>query len=467
MTSTTIGSDASGTPACKAPEPPLTLRIASALFEIEASEPTRTSRRVLKVVSVLVFVLLVWSCFAKLDIVAVAHGRLVPQTYVKIVQPAEAGIIREILVDEGDAVERGQVLVRLDPTVNAADSVATRRELSIERLQLRRIEAELAGEAMVRTASDDPLLFAQVEAQRAANRQAVRDSVAAETAARDSATRQLDAARELLKKLETTLPSYQRSAEAYEKLAGEQLMGTLQAEERRREALEKAQDTEAQRATVASLEATIAQHNQKISQLQSADTSDLNRARIATLASINRLEQQDGKLQFQQGLLELRAPQAGVVKELATTTLGAVVQPGTVLLSLVPQSEPLLAEVSIENKDIGFVHPTQTVRVKLAAYPFQKYGMLEGVVKTVSADSSFSTQPESRESEDDLGSAPQGFSFKVLVELKEQKLTSRALTLPLAAGMQVSAEIMQGKRTVLEYLLSPVQRVTDEAARER
>jgi hemolysin D len=454
------------TAAAKAEEP-LSLRIASTLFEVEADEPAVASRRVLQVVCALVIVLLAWACFARLDIVAVAEGRLVPQTYVKIVQPAEAGIIREILVDEGELVERGQVLVRLDPTVNAADSVATRRELATQRLHVRRIEAELAGKPMTREPTDEPLLFAQVEAQRVSNHQSLVDSVAAETAARDSASRQLDAARELLKKLETTLPSYQRSAEAYEKLASQQLMGALQAEERRRDALEKAQDLEAQRATVASLEATIAEHEQRISQLRSSYGSDLNRARMEALAQINRLEQQDGKLQFQQGLLELRAPQAGVVKELATTTLGAVVQPGTVLLSLVPQREPLLAEVSIENKDIGFVRPNQPVRVKLAAYPFQKYGMLDGVVKTVSADSAATQGGAVGRKTEDADRAPAPLSFKALIELRAQKLEASDLSLPLAAGMQVSAEIMQGERTVLEYLLSPIQRVTDEAARER
>jgi HlyD family secretion protein len=449
---------------------PLTLRLASALFEIEATDPGHASRRVLKVVCALVAILVVWACIAKLDIVAVAQGRLVPQTYVKIVQPAEAGIIREILVEEGDSVRAGQVLVRLDRTVNAADSAATTRELALQRLQLRRIEAELAGIGMKRESSDDALLFAQVEAQRVTHRQAFLDSIASERASRDRAVKELDAGREVLHKLETTLPSYERSAEAYEKLAGQQLVGTLQAEERRREAQEKAQDLQAQRATVASLEATIVEQDQKLAQLRSTYDSDLNQMRLETIAAINRLEQQQGKLRFQEGLLELRAPQAGVVKELATTTVGAVVQPGTVLLSLVPQSEPLLAEVSIENQDIGFVRQGQPVRLKLAAYPFQKYGMLEGVVKTVSADSS------ARDASTQAGATPRGqtseapaaaLAFKALIELRDQKLAVSDLTLPLAAGMQVSAEIMQGERTVLEYLLSPVQRVTSEAARER
>src|SRR5687767_10865123 len=137
-----------------APEP-LSLRLASKLFELEPVEPQRRTMLVLRIVCVLVAVLLVWALVAKLDIVAVAQGRLVPQTYVKIVQPAEAGIVREILVREGDLVEAGQVLVRLDPTVNTADSTATSRELELQKLQLRRTESQLNGVAMVPEPQDD------------------------------------------------------------------------------------------------------------------------------------------------------------------------------------------------------------------------------------------------------------------------------------------------------------------------
>ncbi len=151
---------------------------------------------------------------------------------------------------------------------------------------------------------------------------------------------------------------------------------------------------------------------------------------------------------------------------LATTTVGAVVQPGTVIVTLVPQDEPLMAEVSIENKDIGFVAVNQTVRVKLLAYEFQKYGMLEGAVRTVGADSAAQQDPAVGAARNRAGAAPEPV-FKALIGLRSQRLEASGLQLPLAAGMQVSAEIVQGKRTELEYLLSPVQRVVDEAGSER
>ena len=444
---------------------PLNIRLASALFDLQLAEPKRSARTVLKTVSLLFLILLVWAAVAKLDIVAVAQGRLVPKTYVKIVQPAEGGIIREILVEEGEAVSAGQVLARLDPTVNSADSRATASDLGLARLQLRRIESELAGKPMSKLPDDDPTLFAQVDAQRANHRQAFLDSLAQETAAHQRASGELDAAVELVRKLEAVVPSYERTAQAYEKLAKDKLVGELQAEEHRRAAIEQSQNLEAQRATVASLQATVAERQQAVAQLKSAYASDLSQLRLETHTNFTRLTQQKEKLTFQGGLLELRAPQAGIVKELATTTLGAVVQPGTVLLSLVPHDEPLMGEVLIENKDIGFVAPGQPVRIKLAAYQFQKYGMLEGTVRTVSADSSSTTSRTNARESGPPDSA--SLAFKALIDLKSQNLRVDSKDFSLAAGMQVSAEIVQGKRTVLEYLLSPVQRVVSEAGMER
>jgi hemolysin D len=443
---------------------PASIRIASALFEIQAGSASARARLVLWSVAALFATLLLWACFAQLDIVAVAQGRLVPRTYVKIVQPAEAGIIRELLVEEGSVVQQGEVLVRLDPTLNAADSTAVVRELALERLQLRRIEAELSGHELKRESRDDPLLFAQVDAQRATHHQSFLDSLARESAGRERALRELDAAREMLKKLEDTLPSYQRSADAYEKLAQQKLVGSLQADEHRREALEKSQDLQSQRASTQSLESTVKEIDQRLSQLRSSYASDLNQQRLEAVTAINRLEQQSGKLQYQQGLLELRAPQAGVIKELSTTTLGAVIQPGTVILSLVPTDEPLRAEVLIENKDIGFVAVGQPVRIKLSAFQFQKYGMLDGVVRTISADSTSTQERSSGPAERGTTGEP---AFKVLIDLRDQKLRTRDLVLPAVAGMQVAAEIVEGKRSVLEYLLSPVQRIASESAMER
>ena len=176
---------------------------------------------------------------------------------------------------------------------------------------------------------------------------------------------------------------------------------------------------------------------------------------------VEKTEQEWQKQAIRQGALELKAPQDGVVKDLATHTEGAVLSPGTVLLTIVPADEPLRAEVWVGNEDRGFVREGQTVRLKVHPYPFQKYGMIEGEVKHVSADAS---EQSVRDSKDVV---PAGYKCRSIVELRSQVLESDGVRHPLTPGMQVDAEIALGERSVLEYVLSPVRRAFHEAARER
>jgi HlyD family secretion protein len=187
--------------------------------------------------------------------------------------------------------------------------------------------------------------------------------------------------------------------------------------------------------------------------------------RVEASAQLHKLTQEQDKQARRGELLELKAPQAGIVKELATHTAGAVLQPGTVLMTLVPSDEQLQAEVWVDNADIGFVREGQDVKLKLTTYPFQKYGMVDGTVRQVSADAS----EQGAGSGTARGEPPSSgqAKFRAIVALAAQGLENGAHRQTLAPGMQVQAEIKLGRRTVLEYLLSPVQRAWHEAGRER
>jgi HlyD family secretion protein len=436
------------------------------LLAIQAQPPARLPRALMYVVFALFAITLLWVVFGRLDIVASAEGKLVPLTYLKIVQPAEGGIVSEILVREGETVAKGQVLLRMDPKIATADLKTVESELALKRLTLRRIDAELAGTPFTARPGDPAELYAQIEAQYRARRQAQQDALAEERAVLRKAENDLVAAREVQAKLERVLPSYRQSAEAYRKLGRQGFAGNLLVEEKAREAIEKEQDLKAQSATVAALTAAIAQSEQRLAQLASNYKKDLLRERVETESQRQRLEQERDKQSHRASLLELKAPGPGIVKELATHTVGTVVSPGTVLMTLVPMDEPLQAEVFVRNEDAGFVHEGQRVKVKLAAYPFQKYGLVEGTVTHVGPDASDAiAAPRARSAAQ--SSAADGAGYRALVALDTQVLAEAREKLRLAAGMQVVAEINQGERTVLEYVLSPVQKTTIEAGRER
>jgi hemolysin D len=431
------------------------------LLAIQESPMPKLPRLISYLVAGLFTILLTWAIFAKVDIVAVAEGKLVPISYTKIVQPAEAGVVAEILVKEGDQVQAGQVLIRLDPTMTGADSRSLASELTLRRLTLRRVDSELAGIPLAIKDGDEPVMIAQVQAQANAHRQAFTDALAQEVATRERAQNELRAAQETLTKLKSTLPSYEQSARAHSKLVAEGFLSPIAGNDKEREAIEKSQDLKAQVATVQGLLSTITAQDKKISGLSSTFRSQLLIERTEAMGQLAKLEQDTQKMGYKTGLLELKAPQAGIVKDVATTSKGAVVQPGMVLLTLVPKGEQLLAEVQVKNEDVGFVQAGQPVRVKVAAYPFQKYGLIEGRIQTLAPDAQSSTNPGQ--------SSPQG--YKALVKLDTQFLESlngeASQRKGLEAGMQVAAEIHQGRRTIMEYLLSPVEKVSAEAGRER
>jgi HlyD family secretion protein len=432
-------------------------------------EPSAHATRHLMLKVLLVFCagLLLWISLARLDIVAVAPGKLVPQTYLRIVQPLEHGIVREILVREGEHVAEGQVLMRMDPRPTETDLKVVENDLRRKELQLRGIEAEIEGRPMGRRAGDDPVWLAQIEAQQSARRRAHQDALEVERAALNKATADLQAAQVVEARLQRTVPMYKATADGWAELAAQGFAGKLLAQERMRLYVESEHELKAQIQAVASLRSAAEQAGRRLAQVDSNYRQQLQNQRVEILADIERLREERERHAHRHRLTELRAPQAGIVKDLATHTAGTVAAPGTILLTLVPATEPLLAEVWINNEDIGFVRKDQPVRLKLSAFQFQKYGMVEGKVRHVSADASDTGGAASAAVEITRarGSAP--LAYKALIELTSQELVAQGRRYPLSPGMQVAAEIHLGTRSLLSYLLSPITGVVHEAGRER
>jgi hemolysin D len=410
---------------------------------------------------------LAWSWLTELDVIATAQGRLVTSSSLQIVQPAETGIVREILVKEGEPVRRGQVLARMDARLSDADRRQLGNEIGLRRLQLRRIQAELSGTPLVRDASDPAELYAQVQAQYQARRQAHLDNIASERAVLAKAEQDLKSAQEVEAKLRRTLPIYRQQEQAIDDLTRDGFAGKLMLLDRQRERIQQEQDLAAQQFTIASLKATMAQAVQKMAQIQSAYRQGLHNERVDTEASGSRLQQDSEKLAHRQDLLELKAPHDGVVKDLATRTIGSVVAAGTVLMTVMPADEPLQAEVWVTHQDAGFVERGQRAKLKLAAYPFHRFGMIEGAVIRLSPDASELPQAANLEKRrGDIEHVLPATGYRMLVELESRALHAGAKTYRLSPGMQVTAEVHLGTRSVLEYLVSPIRKVAHEAARE-
>lgn len=438
------------------------------LLRIREKPPAPLAGWMLRLLIGLVAAILLWTALGELDIVAVADGKLVPSTYLKIVQPAEQGIVKEILVKEGQVVQAGEVLIRMDAVLSGADVKAIQAEHDNKRLALRRIDAQLAGKALEREAGDPAELFVQVEAQSVANVRAYENALAQEKSQLEKARNDLAAARQTRAKLEQVLPHYIEQERAFEKLTKDGFAGRIMYTDKQRERIEKEQDLRTQEFTIRSNRALIAQSEQKIAQITADYRRQLQTERVDIAAQFERASQELAKLAHRHALLELRAPQAGIVKDLATHTVGTVAAPGTILMTLVPEGDKLIAEVWLSNQDIGFVRAGQEAKLKLAAFQFQKYGLIQGTVAHVNVDATEAPSANTRSDALSGRDRPMGpLAFRTLVELASQDLDADGRRYPLQPGMQVSGEIHLGTRTILEYLLSPVQRAFHEAARER
>jgi hemolysin D len=407
-------------------------------------------RRAAIVICALFLIALLWSLFGKVDIVAVAQGRIVVSERTKTIQPLEAGVVRKILVRDGDRVKAGQVLVELDATNAQADQASVGEQFKAAESELQRSTALLAA----LQANRAPSLRASVDSSQL---QAEWQDITARLAKLDAeqTRRGAEAAtvREAIAKLEATLPLVKQREADVKGLAEQGFMNQHAGQDRTRERIESERDLALQKARLAEAQAAQAESRHSKAAFL-AETQHTLRERQAT-AQLKRdqLTQEGRKSDQRKRLTQLTAPVDGTVQQLAVHTTGGVVTPAQVLMVVVPQGAEVTAEVVLENKDIGFVSNGQEVEIKLETFPFTRYGTVHATVKSVSADA--------------VADDKRGAIFPATLQLKDTQLSVEGKKIALAPGMNLTAEIKTGKRRVIDYLLSPVQTATQESLRER
>jgi len=432
------------------------------LLDVINTPPPPLSRWLLYTIGLLLFILILWAIFGQLDIVARAEGKLIPQTRLKIVQPFEGGRVAEIRVKEDQFVKEGELLLVMDTRLSDADTQKLQTALEAARLQLRSIEAELDDRGFSQLEGEDKNIFDKVYQQYQERHNEYQYQIKQKQAVLNQTEQDLNAAREIYKKLKETLPIHKANEDAINKLGEKGYATRLAILEKQRIRIEAEQDLRAQKHVIQSSEAKIEETRETLNQLKSAYRQDLLTKQIELKNKLEQLDQDWVKQQYRNEQLELRAPVDGYVKDLATNTRGSIVPSGNVLLTVVPVNEPLQAEVYVSNHDIGFVRPGQSVKVKLLSYEFQKYGMIDATVASVSADVS------NRGQKDNQAAEKQGSGgYKTLVKLNEQHLERNGRQFDLRPGMQVTAEIKLGTRSVFDYIVSPITGALSEAATER
>ncbi|WP_296751023.1 HlyD family type I secretion periplasmic adaptor subunit [Thiobacillus sp.] len=402
---------------------------------------------------------LLWATFGRIDVVATAVGKIIPNDRTKLIQPMETAVVKAIHVRDGQAVTPGQVLIELDATTAAADSERLRNEALTARLEALRAEALLAALAGGRAPRLKPLEGADAgrllaEQSQASGQyqeyQARQLQLQAEIARRRA---ELQATLDQVVKLEQTAPIARQRAQDYQKLVKENFISQHGYLEREQARIEQEQDLASSRSKVAEIRAALMEAQQQQATLTAETRRQLLDQHNLAAQKAASLEQELIKADQRGRLMHMTAPVAGTVQQLAVHTVGGVVTPAQPLMVIVPKDNVLEVEAMLPNKDIGFVNPGQDAEVKVETFPFTKYGTLHGTITQVSSDA--------------IQDEKLGLIYSTRVKLARDTLRVENKTVRLTPGMAVTVEVKTGKRRVIEYFLSPLMQVTSESLRER
>lgn len=442
-----------------------------AALELQETPVSPQPRILMALLVAFAAIALLWALFGRIDVVAVAHGKIVPNDRTKIIQPIETAAVRAIHVRDGQRVKAGALLIQLDPTQANADAARVNSEILNARLQAARARALLAAldnrhskpnpfdiqakdSALLQRMPDVPVERLN-EAQRLLDGQydefrARLATIGSEVSRREAELRSI---RETVRKLESTVPIARQRALDYQNLVTKNFVS-------RHGYLDKEQARIEQEAELATGKIRI---EELLAALQAARDqaagliAETRRIALDSLADGDQKaatwQQELIKAESRGKLMTLIAPVDGTVQQLAVHTVGGVVTPAQPLMMLVPDDHPIEVEAYVENRDIGFVRPGDTAVVKIETFPFTKYGTINARVTSVASDA---IQDEKR-----------GLVFTARVALEQSAIQLEQHTLKLSPGMAVSVEVKTAQRRVIEYFLAPLMQYRDESLRER
>ena len=433
-------------------------------------------RRAAYALMALFTIALAWACLGQIDIVAVAPGRLIVSERTKLIQPLERSVVQRILVKDGDHVAAGQPLVELDPTIAQADKASlmeTRKAAQSEWLrtwvlQQMLLKQELSAHAHKALAAKNtinqelhqaspadwtPADKADAQAQLATEWSDITARLAKLSAEHQRRQAEMATVRAMIGKLQATVPIARQREQDFQALTAQGFMSGHANQDRTRERIELERDLATQQARYQEAQAALTEAEQTRAAYLAETRRTLSERQAQADLKRHQTGQELTKATQREHLATLTAPVAGTVQQLALHTEGGVVTEAQALMVIVPDNAQVSAEVTLENKDIGFVAPGQEVAIKLETFPFTRYGTVKATVDKVTQDA--------------VNDEKRGAIFPATLKLHQTAIDVDGKQIKLAPGMNVTAEIKTGNRRVIEYLLSPIQRAGRESLRER
>ncbi|MEA3363506.1 MAG: HlyD family type I secretion periplasmic adaptor subunit [Thermodesulfobacteriota bacterium] len=417
------------------------------LVEIEDRPLNPLGRAVFWIVIAAILFTCLWMFFGKVDVVVTARGKVIPSGEVKTIQPLNAGVVRSILIQSGDYVTKGQLLMEIDPSDVDPELASMQADHKQAELEIERINSLLESRKF-KVNSD------QYDAEVLRVQQEIYASEKARL------KKQVQVKKESLLQLDERLAAEHKTAEQTgymiavltEKLERlqkvKEIISRDEYERTESEAKQYATELKVSEHRIAELLALKKQTNQEIATLKEEYRNRL----LLELAEKKQrhlyLQAQIEKAEFVSTRQQITAPVSGYVSRLLFHTIGGVVTPAEKLAFIVPDDSPLLIKATLLSKDMGFVAEDMAASIKIDTFSFQKYGTIDGKIIQVSKDS--------------LEDEHLGLVYEVYIAPEKNTLIVDGIETPITAGMSVTAEVKVGKRRIIEFFIYPLIKYLDE-----
>ncbi len=414
--------------------------------------------RLFLAVIALILIFILWASLAEVDEVTRGEGQVIPAGKVQVLQNLEGGVVERIHVSQGDIVAAGEVLLEIDSTGFASSLAERKIRLNTLEARIIRLEAQISGADSVDFPAELATAYPDIVS---AERELFQTRMAELNAAASALKNEIEQRQEELKEYRASRSQLQKNLDLarqeYDMAKPLEQQGAISQMELvrlERELNDIKRDMVSAESSIPQAKAALAEAQDK---LEEARLKFANEARLelgeakeeaARLREV--LKSDADKVQR----TRVRAPVRAEVKQVLVNTVGGVVQPGMDLVELVPLDDSLLIEAKIKPQDIAFIRPGQPAKVRITAYDFAIYGGLDGKVERISPDTIF----------DEV--AKQYF-YKILVRTNDNSLQRNGQTLPIMTGMVATVDIITGKRTIMNYLLKPINRAQTRAFSER
>ncbi|KDM91756.1 HlyD family type I secretion periplasmic adaptor subunit [Photobacterium galatheae] len=432
-----------------------------AMVRLQQRPPAIAAQCLIGVVCALALAVGLWATLGTVNILVTGYGKVETVTHMTRIQPVAVGKIRRLLVEEGEHVDAGQLLLELDTTEFDVDKQHLERKLAYQQIIIERLamtdrafrdghwvsqplspvpslEPEFIEHQQLKMASDILSYFADL---------AQYDSQVTEKQA------ELAELNALISKLEQLLTISTEQEQAKRVLSEQKLFSRLDWLEERRNLIADEQELVVLRQRVGRMNASIQQIQQEKKSFQARKESQLAAERLSALEALSTAREELKRMNTRIAHSLLHAPVSGVVHQLQAYRAGEVLVEAQPVMQIIPDQTPLEVVVYVPNKDIGFIQEGVKAIVKVESYPYTQYGTLSGVVKNISPDTI------------ELNQA--GFFYEVKITLDQQAIPYQGRELTLSPGMAVMAEMKTGKRKMIDYFLSPLIEMKDSAFSER